>query len=131
MDMYFERHLKENFPELDNWAMTPMQDRLEIYEALTDRGRAWVQIYLMRRPEKAQEIWQHRECDNTLHHACPDCGSTPEAVGSGMSLVCLNTQCSNILNSWDPENAHPWMGHNHVRPSDESCGGLRWDVWDN
>lgn len=131
MDIYFERYLKEAYPELNDWHNTPPQVRLEIYELLTDRGRAWVQINLMHRPEKALEIWKERDCENVEHHKCPHCGVVPSAVGVGMELVCLNQKCSYVLDSWEPENAHPWMGFNHVSPSDESCGELRWDAWDN
>lgn len=131
MDFYFERYLKEKYPELANWSKTPLDVRVEIYELLSDRGRAWVQINLMNRPDRAEEIWNRRECDNLLHHRCPDCDSIPEGVGVGLPLVCTSAQCPTIVNAWEPENAHPWMGHNHVSPSDASCGDLRWDSWDN
>jgi len=131
MDYYFEQYLKEAYPELDKWSETPFQDRMEIYLELGDRGKAWVQINLMNNPEMAKKIWQSRMCDAIFHHVCPECGSRPEAIGGDLDLVCVNPNCPYVQDAVDPEFAHPWMGNNHVEPSDEDCGDFRWDSWDN
>ncbi len=130
MDRYFEKHLLETYPELQDWKRTPTHVRLEIYTLLSDRGRAYVQMHLMDRPEEAKKIWANRACDNPEHHACPNCGTIPTVIGGDLDLVCLNTKCPIVLAYADPESAHPWTGYNHVKASDASCGDLRWDSWD-
>lgn len=131
MDYYFERYLKEAYPELEKWSETPLQDRMEIYLELSDRGKAWVQINLMNNPDLAKEIWELRRCDAAFHHVCPECGAQPEVIGGDLDLVCYNQDCPYVKFAVEPEFAHPWMGHNHVMPSDENCGDFRWDSWDN
>lgn len=131
MDYYFERYLLEAYPELADWANAPMDVRLEVYELIGDRGRGYIQLHLMNRPEEAKRIWSQRACEEVTHHACPHCEKAPSALGGGLELVCLNLKCPYVLDSWEPENAHPWVGYNHVAPSDANCGPERWDIWDN
>ena len=131
MDVYLELYLKELYPEFNKWSETPIQVRMEIYSELNDREKAWVQLHLMNNPALAKEIWQSRMCDAVFHHVCPECGERPEVVGGDLDLVCVNLDCPYVKNASDPELAHPWMGNNHVMPSDENCGDYRWDSWDN
>jgi hypothetical protein len=131
MDMYLEIYLLQKFPELGDWVNTPLETRIELLESMNLRERAWVQIHLQKNPEGARKLWNQRSCDNPQHHVCPSCGSIPDAIGAGIDLVCSNIRCPQVYDWGDGDRSHPWMGHNHVKPSDDTCGDLRWDSWDN
>ena len=133
MDSYLGYYLTQTYPELneDEWKRTPDSTRVEIYLQLNHREMAWVQIHLKNRPDIAKDLWMKRGCEEPSHHPCPGCGLEPEFQGVGMEFVCLNNECSYLDFRVDAELRYPWIGFNHIRPSDIDCGPERWDTWDN
>lgn len=129
MDRYLESHLLGLFPELSQWASLDAGTRLWIYEQLNQREKAWVQNVLMKKPEQALRLWELRPCDDSRHHECPECHQIPEFIPGSDQLVCMNLECPYVRDS-KPGFETPWMGTNHVKKSDASCGELRWDSWD-